>query len=266
MSAIFSLSGMLPFVPTISNVSDEQYYCDDTYSGYGTNAEEFYETLTYDSYTSSLTKIDILCPNYHSSYGTNACTPTAGSIVTTYYDYYYPNLLPNYDPTYTYNNKLYWQPQNSTVNAMQQSLYNLMGTNTEAAGTSVAQFKAGMTSYYNTQGYSISYNNVTNSLTSSNVINYFNQEKPIILFLTSYEYFPSSCHNFGSNQMSMLGYRKTVGHAVVAFAYVEYDFYTNNEIFRTDKYLYVVFGDDTIGYLSINDTSYIQEAYTFNVA
>ena len=268
LTAIMSGSGCLPFVPVIQqeNYNQEEYYCDTNFSGYGTAPVTHNVTVTYDSLTKTYTNIDILLPNYSSAYGTNGCTPTAGNVVTTYYDYYYPNLLPDYDPTYTYNNKIYWQTQNETTNNMQVELYNLMGTNTEAAGTSVAQFKTGMTSYYNSHGYNISYNNVTNSITSANAINWFNQEKPIILFLTSYDFYPITGFNQGENETTMIGYTETAGHAVVACAYFEYTYYTNNEVTRLDRWLYVVFGNGNYGYLTINDTSYIEEAYTFDIS
>ena len=264
LTAIFSGCGCLPFIPQ-KQENTTQYYCS-SYSGYGTSVENHVEEFTYDSYTRTNTNIDTLIPNYSSSHGTNGCTPTAGCIVTAYYDSLYSNLLPNYDPYYTYNNRVYWQIQNDTINAMQVELYNLMGTNTESAGTSVAQFKTGMTSYYNTRGYNITYNNVSSSITSTNVINWFTQEKPIILFLTSYDFYPVMNFNITNTGASILGLRETVGHAVVACAYYEYTFYTNNQISRLDKWLYVAFGDGNYGFLSINDTSYIHEAYTFDIS
>lgn len=265
LTAIFGGSGLLPFVPIIPQENNTQYYCS-TYSGYGTEPENHIEEFTYDNYTRTNTNIDTLVPNYSSSHGTNGCTPTAGCIVTAYYDSLYTNLLPNYEPYYTYNNRVYWQTQNSTINAMQVELYNLMGTNTESAGTSVAQFKTGMTSYYNSKGYNISYNNVSSSITPTNAINWFNQEKPIILFLTSYDFYPAVQFNVYNTNASIIGQRKTAGHAVVACAYYEYTFYTNNQISRLDKWLYVAFGNDNYGFLSINDTSYIEEAYTFDIS
>lgn len=265
LTAIFGISGCLPFVPKLPQKDETLYYCS-SYSGYGTSPESHTEEFIYDSYTMTYTNIDTLVPNYYSSYGINGCTPTAGCIVTTYYDSLYPNLLPNYDPYYTYNNRVYWQSQNDTINAMQVELYNLMGTNTESAGTSVSQFKTGMTSYYNTKGYNISYNNVSSSITATNTINWFTQEKPIILFLTSYDFYPTVNFRVNNTSASLLGLRESVGHAVVACAYFEYTFYTNNAISRLDRWLYVAFGNGEYGYLSINDTSYIEEAYTFDIS
>ena len=265
LTAIFSSCGCLPFIPNTPQENKTIYYCS-SYSGYGTSVENHTEEFTYDSYTMTYTNIDTLVPNYFSSYSTNGCTPTAGCIVTAYYDSLYPNLLPNYEPYYVYNNKVYWQSQNDTINNMQIELFNLMGTNTESPGTSVAQFKTGMTSYYNTKGYNISYNNVSSLITPTNAINWFTQEKPIILFLTSFDFYPSGCFYINSTNAHIVGQRETAGHAVVACAYFEYTFYTNNEISRLDKWLYVAFGNGEYGYLSINDTSYIQEAYTFDIS
>ena len=265
LTAIFSGGGLFPFMPPFQLEDKTQYYSS-SYSGYGTSVENHVEQFTYDNYTMTYTFIDTLVPNYDSSHGTNGCTPTAGSIITTYYDSLYPNLLPNYDPYFIYDNEVYWQSQNQTVINMQIELYNLMGTNTEAPGTSVAQFKSGMTSYYNTHGYNIAYNNVSTSITPTNAINWFNQEKPVILFLTSYDFYPSASFRVYDKSASILGQRETVGHAVVACAYFEYTFYTNNAVSRLDRWLYVAFGNGEYGYLSINNTSYIQEAYTFDIS
>lgn len=263
LTAVFGSTGCLPFVPIVESAS-ELYYSDTSY-GSGGSAVSHTETITYDSFDYNLINVDILVPEYGSAYGTNGCAPTAGSIAVAYYDYYNANLLPNYEPTYSYGDEVYWKTQNSTINTMQTELYNLMGTNTEADGTSVAQFKSGMTSYFNTQGYNISYNNVTSSINTTNVINLFNQEKIILLFLNSYDYYPDIGTTMGDTQMTMLGYQNNAGHVVVAFAYIAFNYYDNNTLFRTDEYLYVAFGDDTRGYISLEDTSYIQEAYTLNI-
>ena len=79
-------------------------------------------------------------------------------------------------------------------------------------------------------------------LTLNSYLHWFNQEKPIILFLTSYDYYPAMNFNVTDTQTTMLGYTKTVGHAVVACAYVEYTYYLSGSAFQTDKWLYVVFG------------------------
>ena len=65
--------------------------------------------------------------------------------------------------------------------------------------------------------------------------------------------------------MTMTGRRNTVGHTVVVCGYIQFKFYEDGVNFRTDDYAYVCFGDSSMGYLSLNNTSYIQEAYTFNI-
>ena len=105
LTAMLSGSGCLPFVPEMQPANQEHYYSS-SYSGYGTSVENHVVEFTYDSYTVSYTNIDTLVPNYYSSYGTNGCTPTAGCIVTCYYDSIYTNLIPNYEPYQIYNNKV----------------------------------------------------------------------------------------------------------------------------------------------------------------
>lgn len=268
LTAMMSGSGCLPFVPIANTqtTNQEKYYCASNFLGFGTSPETHEVIINYDNYTQSYINIDLLVPNYSSEYGTNGCTPTAGNIITVYYDYFYPNLIPDYEPTYIYNNNIKWKIPNTTTANNQIELYNLMGTNTEAPGTSVAQFKNGMTSYYNSKGYNIAYNDVTNSLTTNNVINWFNQEKPIILFLTSYDFYPSPLVTHSTNQARLVGQREVVGHAVVACAYFEFTYYVNNTISRLDKYFYVAFGNGNYGFLTMNDTSYIEEAYTFDIS
>ena len=59
LTAIFSGSGCLPFVPIKPQENNTQYYCS-SYSGYGTSVENHIEEFTYDSYTMTNTKIDTL--------------------------------------------------------------------------------------------------------------------------------------------------------------------------------------------------------------
>ena len=267
LTSVCGSMGVLPFTPmkVQEPIKQEQYYSS-SYSGTGAGDETFTITINYDSIDdSNYTNVDYLCPSYSLIIGSNGCAPTAGSIVTSYYDLTYPNLLPNYEPIITYNNRVYWKTLDDTTGTMQETLYNYMGTNTEATGTSTTQFKNGMTRYYNEKGYNISYNNVVNSLTPANVITYLNQNKPIVLFITSYDYYSELGLNYDDTEMSMVCRRNTAGHTVVVCGYQQFKFYQNGVNFRTDNYAYVCFGDSSSGFLSLDDTSYIQEAYTFNI-
>lgn len=261
LTAMFGFGGSVSYIP---KEFTEKLYCDDIYSGYGT-ATSHTETLSYDYYEKSIVQVDLLTPDYCAAYGTNACAPTAGSIVTTYYDYYNPNLLPDYTPGGYYNNRFYFNAQNNTVNAMQEELYNLMGTNTIGSGTTSAQFKTGLSTYFTNAGYSLSYTDITSSLTIPNIIQAFEQEKPLVLFLNSYDYYPSGGFDIGDTSYNLTGLIKSAAHVVIACAYLQYEFYDETGLIKTENWLYVSFGDGTRGYMQIDNSGYIDEAYTLNI-
>lgn len=249
---------------TIIPVNTDSYYCDD-YSGFGTGGVTHTEVINYDSYTMTDVHLDNLFPIYMSSYGTNACASTAGSMLVTYHDITYTNLLPNYNPGSIVNGTYKYRTQNSTINNLMIELYNLMGTNTINPGTSVNQFKSGLSTYYSNHNYNISFTKLSNNLDSNTVTTYLEQEKPLILFLNSYDYYVGFGVTISDTSMTMEGIYKEVGHVVVAYGYRVYNFYEDGNLFRTDRYLIVSFGDGTTGYLSTNDTSYIDEVYVTSV-
>lgn len=254
---------MASFIPTEQN--NDNYYCD-SYSNSGTGGISHTVTINFDSYTMTDVHLDNLFPIYMSSYGTNACASTAGSMLIAYHDVNYTNLLPNYTPGSIKNGIYRFRSQNSTINNLMVEMYNLMGTNTINPGTSVNQFKSGLSSYYSNHNYNISFTKLANSLDTNMVTNYLEQEKPIILFLNSYDYYATSGININDSCMTLIGYQKEVGHVVIAYGYRVYNFYQNGNLFRTDRYLVVSFGDGTTGYLSTNDTSYVDEVYVTSVS
>lgn len=261
---LFIFTVVVGLCSTIIPINTESYYCDD-YSGFGTGGVTHTEVINFESYTMSDIHLDYLFPIYMSSYGTNACASTAGSMLVTFHDMYYENLLPNYTSYYIRNGSYRFKPQNTTINNLMAEMYNLMGTNTINPGTSVEQFKSGLSTYYSNHDYNISFTKLSNNLDSNTVINYLEEEKPIILFLNSYDYYASSGITLTDSSMTIMGYQKEVGHVVVAYGYRVYNFYQDGNLFRTDKYLVVSFGDGTTGYLSINDTAYIDEVYVTNI-
>ncbi len=244
----------------------ERYYCDTNYAGSGGSEEILHtEVIEFDTYEQTFIGTTIKCPDYESTLSNNGCAPAAGSIVITYYDIKYENLIPNYEPGYEYNNRYYYNGLDSTIISLMSEMYHLMGTNSIQPGTSVAQFKSGFTSYVRNHGYNISYSSLGGTFNAVKAQEYFTLQQPIVLFLNSYDFSSVGSFNFESNKMTRYSRSKTVGHVVVAYAYQEYRFYRNNNLFRTDKYLMISMGDGTEGYLCINNLSCIDEAYAINI-
>ena len=264
---VFSILSVLclSFVSTIfPNQQKQSYYCD-SYSGFGEGAVSHTEVVDYESYTMEDSHLEYFFPDYEASYGSNCCAPTAGSMLITYHDVMFTELLPDYTPG-SFKNGIYkYRPQNMTIGNLMVEMYNLMGTNSVQPGTSVSQFKSGMTAYYNNHGYNIGFSKVTN-LSASNFKNLIEQQNPIVLFLNSYDYYASIGVSISDTQMRMVGTMKSVGHVVVAWGFRTYNYYMNGSIFKTSKFLIVSFGDGTCGYMAIENPGYIDEAYITTVS
>ncbi len=246
--------------------NDTGYYCDTSYMGDGSSYQFQQITIEFDTYTMSQVYLDRACPNYENITQLNSCVPMAGSIIVAYYDYEYEDLIPNFVTGAFYNGIFYYRAQGVPVDDMKEELYNLMGTNTINPGTSVTQFKNGLTQFLQNKNRTVSYLSCgSNILDINTATSYFNQEIPIITFLNSYEYYTLAGIHFYDNYVTMNQYSSDNGHAVVAFGYREYNFYNNGSLFQTDKYLIVCFGDGTQGLIPINNLNRIDTCLAVDI-
>ena len=244
--------------------SDTKYYCDTTYLETGSSDQTISSiSFDYDYYTLEDVHLDMLCPIYRNLTQENSCAPFAGSVLVGYYDFYCPNLLPNYESFYYYNGYKF-KPQNTQVIAMKEYLYELMGTNSINPGTSVAQFKTGMTSFAQEKGYNITFNSC-GTINVTSVKSYLQQQKPIVIFMNSYKYSPFNAITIGDISASMSILESNNGHVMTAYGYREYKYYQDGVNFRTDRYLLVVFGDGTDGLIDITNTSRIDDSYAVTI-
>ncbi len=263
LALCFSLLGLLFPLPV--QHSAKGFYCDTTYTSSGGTSTDISMEFEYDSYTLTDVHLNLLLPAYGSVGKSNACACVAGTVVIGYYDATLPELIPNFEPGIEYEGIYYFHGNTFASTDLESELYDLMGTNTIAPGTNVTQFKNGMNSYVNGKGYDISYNSCGNKFNTSTAINYFNQQMPVVLFLNTYEFYTEALVQISSTKLRMLGRKKEVGHVVVALGYRQYKFYKNNNLFRTEEFLLVAFGDDTLGYLDISNLSYIDESYAIKI-
>lgn len=243
--------------------SNEKYY-GDWYGGQG-QVEYIHNVIDFDSCEQVTEFITIKMPAYDTTTQEYSCAPIAATIVIGYYDVTLTNLIPNFEPGYTYNNKFYFIGTSYTIIDVKEYIYELMGTNTDGPGTSVAQFKSGMKEYVNEQGYDITYSSLGSNFNLNRAREYFSDQIPVVLFLDSFEYYPTGGVTLKDDYISMVGKKCDSLHVVVAFGYQEYNFYVDNQLTRTDKYLIVAFGDGSLGYLLINDLDVINEAYAITI-
>ncbi len=261
--AIFAIP-LYGFATKDTSTEGEGYYCDTAYLGSGASGSDTI-TINFDSYTMTELFLERRCPKYDNVTLSNACVPMAGTIIVGYYDYEFEDLIPNYVAGYWYNNIFYYRPENVHVNSVKDSLYSLMGTNTINPGTSVSQFRNGFTSFVQSKQRTVSYHSVGSPLDINTAINYFNLEIPIIVFLNSYDYYTSGGIAMYDNYMTMNRYYSSNGHAVVAFGYREYNFYNSGNLFRTDRYLIVSFGDGTMGLIPVNTLDKIDNCLAVDI-
>ena len=246
-----------------NKVVKENYY-GSWYDGAG-QTETVRQTIYFDEYESVTEYIDITCPSYDTITQENSCAPMAATIVIAYYDVTLPNLIPDFEPGFTYNGQFRYYPDSTTTLHLKEHIYDLMGTNQNGPGTSVSQFKNGMTQYVNGQGYDIQYQSLGNNINVDTARNYFQNEVPVVLFLNSFEYYASGGIAITDDSMLMVGKKSSSMHVVVAYGYQEYKFYENNQLTRTDKYFIISFGNGTYGYLLINNINTINEAYAITI-
>lgn len=237
-----------------------------TYCGVG-GGSTYTETITYTNAPVTLEMTDYMAPNYDRMISLpNDCAPVAGAIIAGFYDYTYTNLIPNYTSVVFYNNRYYLNAQSTQVNATITSLYSSMQTNS-TIGTTFNNFKNGFASYVQGQGYSISYTSVMSwgSFSLSSFISQVNNGKPVALFLQTFKYVESGKFTTSGNTDTLIVLQSTESHVCVAYGYKIVNYYNGSTNFRTDTYLMVSLGNDTYGYLNINDTSVIDEAIAVSI-
>lgn len=146
------------------------------------------EIVYYSSKTVETNQISRQFPGYTAGAdGVNNCAPTAGMHLVAYWDVYKENLIPNFTVYTMLGSVLIWKPVSPNAVAAANSLYTLMGTNTTGEGTTINQFKTGLTSYASINGgYTVAY---TSTMTNSNydltkMLSSFAANKPVVLFMS----------------------------------------------------------------------------------
>lgn len=225
------------------------------------------EIITFDSKDDTYIGTPNNVPYYYSNVLENACGPIGGGIIVGYYDKYFENLIPDYTTYYTATGK--YRPQDSTyVPAMLQEMYTAMQTNVVAPGVSAAECRDGLKSYVEGKGYSISYTAVkpyNGSFSHSVYQNAINNGQPVLLFCDSVELLSADT---GDTQDEFITSQISSDHIIVGFGYRLIKYYdANNNNFRTDTYLKVASGwnPNKMGYIKINDESWLDSAYAVDI-
>lgn len=197
---------------------------------------------------------------------TNACGAVAGTEIVGFYDRYYENLIPNYTPYYTLNNR--YRVQDSThVPAVMQNMYTRMRTNVDDVGVSETDCKNGLKSYFASKGLLISYSSVKSgsSFSYSLYKQAIDANKPVLLFCTDLKL---TSIGYNTTQDILTTTATTGSHIIVGYGYYTINYYNNGTLFRTDDYILAANGQSIIMDIcvDISDTSWFDAGYAVSVS
>ena len=262
-------------LPQQAFAAEEQRYCDDeVYYGEGESYNDD-QYVYYDSYTIRENIAHVSAPTYSGvTLGqTNICAPVSGLNVVVYYDHYYPDLVPGFEPGmisggyFTYFPDIGWEQTDEAV----WELHDLMKTNQGAPGTANSDFKNGLVDYFENHGYDMSYSGFYSSQTNVNlsVLNTaLNQDKVALILCSQYNFVYSINHLNDGGTDYIVKRNSNVGHIMMVYGYQIIDYYKDGSLFQSDTYLYVSsgYGSAIQGFIKMNDYLKIDEALIVNVS
>ena len=261
-------------LPQQAFAAEEQRYCDDeNYSGGEDSSYNDNQIVNYDSRVIREENYHVSAPTYTGLIlgETDICAPVAGLNVVVYYDPYFPNLLPNFEPGMEVNGYFRYYPDlnwTQTDEAVWE-LYNLMDTNQGAPGTANSDFKNGLVDYFENHGYNMSYSGFYSSQTNVNLSvldTALNQDKVALILCSQYNFVYSFIVR--DTYTEIVKRNSNVGHIMMVYGYMIVDYYKDGSVFQSDTYLYVSsgYGTGIQGFIKMNDHLKINEALIVNVS
>lgn len=200
----------------------------------------------------------------------NACAGHAGACVVGFYDRFYPNLIPDYEPgvwsngAYIYLADVGQQP----IKDMFMKLYNYMQINVGGPGTTKEEFKAGLKRYVNEQGCTLSYTTFHKNSSTVNIdrVRYIAPSSQVgVVFMSEYN-FVYGFQDTATTRNVIMDY-STRAHMMLIYGVYTVDYYKNGSIFLSETYLQALTSNSTGDkvYLKMNDHIKIVDALIVNV-
>ena len=248
LATVFGMSAAN--VAYATDVQDDViYYGEDLqYSDSYDNTQSETEYINYATKQSTYKSINGTFPLYYNlnSNLKNCCANVAGANIVGYYDRFYEDFIPNCTPGFVRNNVYTYYPISMNRTERQgviDTLYVNMLTNNPNAGTSQTNYKAGLKTYINEKGKSVSYNSViTNGKLDLNKVNaQFDQGNPISLYTQGFNV--SAVEATSDTQTTLVKVLFSTNHIMVAYGYLKEDYYDANGRLITSKiYMFVASG------------------------
>lgn len=199
-------------------------------------------------------------PEYYNTdnFLTNTCACVAGANIVGFYDRYYSNLIPDFEPgiqrptAYIYTSMgVLTATKQSVIN----TLYDLMGVNSIENGASQAQYQNGLAQYVDDHGYDLSFSSVMSgtSINLSALQAALSQEHAVTLYVSGYAL---SAVADSDNTLIVASTTYNSNHIMVIFGMEHVVYYdTNDNVLADNIYLYVATGNN------LDNPVYILDAY-----
>ena len=172
---------------------------------------------------------------------TNACGAVAGTGIISFYDKYYPDLIPNWTSYYPASGVYRFQ-DSEHIDAIMWDLYYLMNTNVTGEGVTEQEFLNGFETYVKNCGFKVNMHNVVSGSnfdynTYKNAID--NNKVVALLSLPGNIYTLAEHSNYDVIATAYID----GPHIMVAYGYYDVKYYNSNgTLFRNDTYLIVATG------------------------
>lgn len=236
------------------------------YCAIGDSLQSGSRVVEYANKTKQTRCLASVIPAYDYETQPNACAPTTGASIIAYYDRFCEDLIPDYTPGFGIGAFYrYYNGRQEVTNVISQ-LYIDMQTNSTGAGTSVAQFKSGMTSYCERNNCAITF---TSSMTNgafdyAKAKSFIDESNPIVLFVQKLEI---STLQSQTNRDTYTILSGNINHTLSAFGYEEVNYTMSDGTQQNEKFLYVATGIKRMpqAYLNMNGILQIDDAYGVSV-
>lgn len=203
----------------------------------------------------------------------NTCAPLTGRNIISYYDRFYPELIPNYEPgAWLAAANVYVYFVNRGLEATETLLTTLHTLMNSYDGTTSSEFKDGLEDYVNSKGRNVSYTSFYSSATSVNftaLANAISQNKVAMIMCGKYNFVGSIVDYEDENYVSVIKHNSLVGHMMMVYGYTVYDYYVDGVKIRTDTFLCVAssYSSGEKGHVLLyDDDLVINEAYIVNIS
>lgn len=218
----------------------------------------YYEDKTNDEY-----KMVLRHPEYTFTPYVSSCACVAGANVIGFYDRYDENLIPDHQAGIVFQGQYAYRSEDTPVYAVIRQLYADMGT--DDSGTTVPEFKNGMTTFCNRKGKTITFTSCMKNgkFDYATAQSYMESNLPIVLFCSGF-----NVANFNTFEgRDVINYYESTGnHVMVGFGYqiINYTVSSSNE---TYEFIKVASGTNSKsnGYFDIHYNTNINDAYAVNI-